>query len=130
MVESLRQDHPWINATAGHPGMSGPPVRPEMPGAGRPPPFGPIGHPGMVEPLRQDHPWINATAGHPGMSGPAFQHRGSMAMAAPRFAPPQGGGFTNQRPGPQGGFRPGAPAQAMRAAEPAPHGNTAAGKRR
>ena len=105
------------------------PVRPEMPGAGHPPPPWTSGHPGMVEPLRQDHPLANAAAGHPAMPGPAFQHPGSMAMTASRFAPPQAGGFTSQRPGPQGGFRPGAPALAMRAAQPAPHGNTAAGKR-
>nr|WP_294552633.1 hypothetical protein [uncultured Rhodopila sp.] len=101
---------------------------PERPGVYAHPP--PPGHPGMAEPLRQEHPWVDAPGGprfeRPGMSGPAVQHWGGTATAAPRFASPAGGGFPSRRAAPPGGSRPGAPAQAMRAAEPPPYANTGA----
>jgi endonuclease YncB( thermonuclease family) len=107
----------WQTGNAFHHGpvWYGPPVRPWMPGVvERPGPFAhppPPGHFGMAEPPRQEHRWANAPAGpgfeRPGLSGPAIrqpaiqgraiQNRAGMATAGPRFAPPAGGGFNNQR---------------------------------
>jgi endonuclease YncB( thermonuclease family) len=113
-----------------------PPVRPGMPGvvepagiSAHPAPPWPPGREGTAEPPRQDHFPSEPRIERPEMSGPAGRYPGGTAMAAPRFAPPSGGGFTNQRMAPQGSFHPGAPAQPVRAAEPPPRGNTAAARR-
>ncbi len=122
--EAMRHD------AAMRPGAAwyGPVVRPGMPAMtdrpgeyGHPP--GPNTHAGMVEPLRHpepmghpEHPGWSAPVGHP-----APPHSGGVAMAAPRFAPPAGGGFN--RAGPQGGVHPGPPAQPIRGGAPPPmHG--------
>jgi endonuclease YncB( thermonuclease family) len=106
----------WLSPTA-RPGM---PFSAERPGVyGHSPEPASSRHPGMVEPWRQ--PEVIRPADH--------SYPGGMARAAAGFAPPAGGGFSNQRAASQGGFRSGAPAQAMRPAAPPPHAANAAVRR-